>query len=192
MTIKDTNGGEAQQTESVDGSAIEGSGATEGQATRDEEASAGGKRRDGGTPAARRTVDAGATTASGLEPNVAGAACYALAWLTGLFFFFTEKNDDFVRFHAAQSIVAFGGFTVVYIVLNQILWGMIWMAGGFGLLGLYGMFTSLLSLAGLALWLGMMYMAYQGRRYELPIAGNIANNLISDSDTTVERRPQGE
>lgn len=52
------------------------------------------------------------------------------------------------------------------------------------------MISTLFLLGVLALWVGMMYMAYQGRWYELPIAGGIANNLIADDgQRTVERKP---
>ena len=148
---------------------------------------------DGGQPsgqAVNTPTGEQSNTASGLEPNVAGAAAYALGWLTGLFFFFTEKDDEFVRFHAAQSIVAFGALTVIYFVVSNVLLGMFVATAGFGMWQLFSLLNTLLGLAGLALWLGMMYMAYQGRWYELPIAGGIARNLIAnDSSRTVERKP---
>ncbi|MQY55153.1 MAG: hypothetical protein GH156_01060, partial [Dehalococcoidia bacterium] len=42
---------------------------------------------------------------TGIEPNIAGLLCYVLGWVTGLVFFLIEKDDEFVRFHAMQSII---------------------------------------------------------------------------------------
>ena len=44
----------------------------------------------------------------GMSENVAGLLCYVLGWLTGIIFFLIDKRP-YVRFHAAQSIVMFGG-----------------------------------------------------------------------------------
>lgn len=161
-----------------------GQGGTAGQGAAGGQATGG---RATGATAGRQS-----SPGSDLEPNVAGALCYALAWLSGLFFFFTEEDDDFVRFHAAQSIVAFGALTAIYVVLNQFLAAMLWSPGGIGFLRLIGFVNTLVGLVGFALWLGMMYLAYEGRRFELPIAGDVANNLISEKDVTVERRSAGD
>jgi uncharacterized membrane protein len=72
---------------------------------------------------------------SGISENVAGLLCYVLGWVTGLIFYFIDKRP-FVRFHAAQSIVVFGGLTVIRIAL-----GVLFLTGtgfhlGFGLLAL--------------------------------------------------------
>ncbi|MGQ9498541.1 MAG: hypothetical protein ACUVSP_09715, partial [Desulfotomaculales bacterium] len=59
-------------------------------------------------------VGAPAATTSGLQKNVAGLLSYVLGWLTGIIFFIIEK-DPFVRFHAMQSILTFGGLTGISI-----------------------------------------------------------------------------
>ena len=48
----------------------------------------------------------------GMAENVAGLLCYALGWITGIIFFLIDKRP-FVRFHAAQSIVVFGGLHMI-------------------------------------------------------------------------------
>ena len=45
---------------------------------------------------------------SGLSKNTAAALCYVAGWVSGLVFLLVEKKDEFVRFHAMQSIVTFG------------------------------------------------------------------------------------
>lgn len=100
-------------------------------------------------------------TSIGMQPNLAGLLCYFLGWITGLVFYLVEKKNKFVRFHAIQSIVVFGGLSVINIVLLVI-----------PLLGI--LLGTLLSLMGLVLWVLLMIKAYQGEFFKLPIAGDIA------------------
>src|SRR5580704_13063254 len=100
-----------------------------------------------------------AGTQSGMAENVAGALCYVLGWVTGLIFYFIDKRP-FVRFHAAQSIVTFGGLQLIGIVVGM-LFGISLLSGGLGLLWL-------VSILGFVLWILLMVKAYQGERYRLP------------------------
>ena len=47
-------------------------------------------------------------TSTGLDENVAGLLCYVLGWVSGLVFILIEQENNFVRFHAMQSIIVFG------------------------------------------------------------------------------------
>jgi len=105
---------------------------------------------------------AGSTTS--LEPNVAGLLCYLVGWITGLVFILIEKENKFVRFHAMQSIVTFGVITVLWVVL-QVLASIFW---PFYVLGVPFWILSVV------LWIVLMVKAYQGERFKLPIAGDIA------------------
>ncbi len=100
-------------------------------------------------------------TSSGLEQNVAGLLCYAGWWITGIIFLLIEKENQFVRFHAVQSIIVFGAYTVVAIILGWIpIIG--WIIG------------IILGVVAFILWIILMLKAYQGEKYKLPIAGDIA------------------
>lgn len=106
-------------------------------------------------------------TSLGLEANVAGLLCYVLGWVTGLIFLLLENKNKFVRFHAIQSIVTFGAITVVCFVLGMFSW--------IPFLGIFfGFINWLVSLLAFVLWIVLMVTAYQGKRYKLPIAGDIA------------------
>ena len=61
-----------------------------------------------------------AKTSMGLEENVAGALCYALIWITGIIFFFMEKENKTIRFHAMQSILTFIPLTILGWILGWI------------------------------------------------------------------------
>src|SRR5579862_493882 len=103
-----------------------------------------------------------------MAENIAGLLCYALGWVTGLIFFLIDKRP-FVRFHAAQSIVVFGGLQIIYIVLGRILSTSFWY-GGFGFFSLAGLLLGVLELAAFVLWIVLMVKASQGQRFKVPVA----------------------
>ena len=113
---------------------------------------------------------------SGMAENVAGLLCYLLGWVTGIIFFLIDKRP-YVRFHAAQSIVVFGGLHVINIVVGIIFGAGFMMMGGWGGFGLGWALYSLISLLAFVLWILLMVKAYQGERFELPVAGGIAKSF---------------
>ena len=119
----------------------------------------------------------GAPATAGLADNVAGALCYVLGWLTGIIFLVIDKRHS-VRFHAAQSIVVFGGLFVLYWIVGamfatSIAFGSIGLGWTFG----YTIFM-VLRLLFFVLWLFLMFKAYQGEQFRVPIAANIADSLV--------------
>jgi uncharacterized membrane protein len=106
----------------------------------------------------------------GLEENVASAACYVLVWVTGIIFFLVEKENKTVRFHAMQSILTFLPFTILIWILSAIFMGIFW----------FGMWwiISLIELVMFLLWLFLMYKAYTGQKFKVPVVGDIAENQI--------------
>lgn len=116
----------------------------------------------------------GERTSLGIDQNLAGLLCYVLGWVTGIVFLILEGKNKFVRFHAVQSIVVFGAFTAVLVILEIIM-----IAGGLhtGLWGLWLLFSLIvwfLSVLVFILWIVLMLKAYQGTKYRLPVAGKIA------------------
>jgi uncharacterized membrane protein len=126
------------------------------------------------TPAAG--AEGGSSMAdTGMTENVAGLLCYVLGWVTGLIFFFIDKRP-FVRFHAAQSIVVFGGLQIIYIILVRVFITSFWV-GGVGAVSVGGLLISLVDLLALVLWILLMIKAYQHERYRVPVASDIAESL---------------
>lgn len=119
---------------------------------------------------------AGVAASTGLDENVAGVLCYVLGWITGLIFFLIDKRP-FVRFHAAQSLVTFGGLHVIQIILAFTVGGSMFM-GGFFHMGLIVWFVyAILGLVSFIVWILCMVKAFQHERFELPFVGDIAENL---------------
>ena len=106
-------------------------------------------------------------TAGGLEENVAGALCYVLGWVTGLIFYLIETENQFVRFHAVQSMIVFGFLNAVAVIFGWIFWGYI--------------FNSVIGVLAFILWIILIIKAYQGVKYKLPIAGDMAEKWSAKS-----------
>lgn len=100
-------------------------------------------------------------TALGIDENLEAVLAYALGWITGLVFLFVEKENDFVRFHAMQSLITFLGLFILTMVVNVI-----------PILG--AIISALAAPLGLILWILLMFKAYQGERFKLPVVGDLA------------------
>ncbi|MGA2070923.1 MAG: DUF4870 domain-containing protein [Candidatus Bathyarchaeia archaeon] len=112
-------------------------------------------------------------TSTGMQANVAGLLCYVLGWLTGLIFFLIEKENKFVRFHALQSMIVFGALFVLSLAMGMFMGVLAVIRLGF-LIPLFSLVDGLLFLVGFILWILLMIKAYQGEKFKLPVAGDIA------------------
>lgn len=115
----------------------------------------------------------GGATATGLSENLAGALAYLIGPITGIVLLVVEKDNRFVRFHAMQSIIVGAVWILVSYALRLFLY--------VPLLGwLVGLLTSLvLGLGGLLLWLFLMWQAFQGKEWEVPMLGAFARKQLS-------------
>lgn len=105
-------------------------------------------------------------TVLGITPNLEALLCYAVGWVTGLIFLLLEKDNAYVRFHALQSLVAFGilhaaSFVVLIIpILGVLISGLLWVVS-------------------FILWIVLMAKAYQGEKYKLPKIGDFVEQQLS-------------
>jgi uncharacterized membrane protein len=114
-----------------------------------------------------------------MAENVAGTLCYALGWVTGLIFYFIDKRP-FVRFHAAQSIVVFGGLHILGIVLGMF-FGVSLFAGGLGGFGFGILLFYVIELGSFILWILLMIKAHQGERFRVPLAADLSESIFGKS-----------
>lgn len=110
-------------------------------------------------------TDLGATS-SGLDANVAAALTYGIGWVTGVAFLVFEPDNKFVRFHALQSVIVFGGLSLAWMVAVSV-----------PFLGWVVAFLVIPPVSAV-LWLILMYKAYQGERYKVPGAGDMAEQRV--------------
>jgi uncharacterized membrane protein len=117
-----------------------------------------------GGDAAPQYQQAQPLSAPGLSDNVAGALCYLFGFVTGIIFLILApyNQSKFVRFHAFQSIF-----------LN-VAWFVLWILLGLLTHGLIIFLSPLIGLAGIVLWLYMMYSSFNNRKIKLPVIGDLA------------------
>lgn len=85
-----------------------------------------------------------------------------------------------------KSIITFGALTVLSSLLGFLL-GLL----SYSLWRLLSPLTSLISVAGLVLWVLLMVKAYQGQRFKLPIAGQMAEQWLSSYGQKEEAQAAG-
>jgi len=106
-----------------------------------------------------------AKSSLGLEQNVAGALTYLAGPITGIVFLIVEKDNKFVRFHAMQSTMAFGGLCGVDIVLT--------------IIPIFGwLLIPVVGLCAVVLWLVLMIKAFSGEMFKLPWVGDLAEKQL--------------
>jgi uncharacterized membrane protein len=114
-------------------------------------------------------MDTGNKTSIGLDENIAGALAYALGWITGVALLVVERDNQYVRFHALQSAIVFGTLSAI------------WFFGvSIPILGWIVSFVIIPPVSAV-IWLLMLFKAYRGERYKLPIAGKIAEERVRGS-----------
>ena len=101
-----------------------------------------------------------AETKIGLPRNTTAALSYVLFWLTGIVILLLEK-DPFIRFHAMQSVVTFGILTIL-VMVPFIGW----------------VRSPLVMIVSFALWLVLIFKAYQGEEFKLPVIGDFAKKQL--------------
>jgi uncharacterized membrane protein len=105
-------------------------------------------------------------TSTGFSANVAAAASYFLGFVTGIVFLLTERENRFVRFHAMQSTFVFLGIVVLDILLQLI-----------PFIGALVVIFVVIP-ASAVLWLVLMFKAYQGEEFSLPVVGRMAAERV--------------
>ena len=105
-------------------------------------------------------------TELGVEENIAAMLSYLLGWISGLIIFLIEKNNRFVRFHALQSLIFFGGLNIAMVIFQSVP-------------GIGRMLSNLLGIIWLVFMIIGAVKSYQRELYKFPVAGDIAAGKIS-------------
>lgn len=102
------------------------------------------------------------------------ALTYLLGFVTGIIFLYLEpyNRDEFVRFHARQSI----GFSVAWFAIN-IVFGVFIAILPHQIAGLFSFIEGLVNLGLAIFWLFLMWKAYSGERYRIPELSNVIDQV---------------
>lgn len=92
-------------------------------------------------------ANSSSNTVAPLAPNLAATLSYALGWVTGIIFLILARDNEFVRFHALQSIIVFGSVTV-----GMVLLGFVPVVGW--------MLNAVIAFGAFVFWVVMMSRAY--------------------------------
>lgn len=92
-------------------------------------------------------------TVLGIPERWERVLCYALFWVTGLIFLLIEQRNQTVRRHAMQSLVVFGGLSILTTVFGIL--SHIWVIGL-----IFGLLAGVLGTVGFVLWIVLMIMAF--------------------------------
>src|SRR5581483_5476919 len=103
----------------------------------------------------------------GVKTRTAGVFAYLFGWISGIIILMIEKENRFVRFHAAQSIILFGSLNALPWIIQQ------WNPDVLSVVSPY------LFLLWVGFWILLMISAYHGRYCKLSIVGDCAEALVN-------------
>jgi uncharacterized membrane protein len=112
--------------------------------------------------------------ATGPQSKPIAALTYLLGFVTGVIFLYLEPydKDEFVRFHARQSIV----YSIAWFAVNIILSVFVAVLPG-ALGGVIRFLQSLINLGLAIFWVFLMYKAYKGEKYRIPELADWADSM---------------
>lgn len=110
--------------------------------------------------------------------NVIAAVTYLGFFVTGIIFLYLEpySQDDYVRFHARQSI----GFSVLWFAV-EIVFGVFIAVLPHPLGVLLAVILDLINVAFAIFWLFLIYKAYSGERYRIPELADIVDSVFNQT-----------
>jgi len=109
-------------------------------------------------PPSPQPAPVGGTGAVGTNKKTYTILAYVLTWIGGLIFLFVGKDDPDVKWNSANSLIIFGGLTILNIIFSFI--------PGLNLITLW-----LIPLIGLGFWIFFLVKSIQGNGERIPAPG---------------------
>ena len=102
---------------------------------------------------------------SGVDKKTGSFLAYLLWWITGIIMLFVGKGDPDIKYHAAQSVVFFGGITAINVILNIVA----------SFVHAVGFVSWLVWVFGLVIWIICLVKAWSGggARFPIPVVGGV-------------------
>lgn len=117
------------------------------------------------------------TTSTGVDPRLSALLCYLAWWVSGIVFLVIEQQHREVRFHAAQSMVVFGGLSLLIFLLSAGSIGMLFISPA--AFELARRIVYLVWFAAVLLWVVVMMKTFKGESWRMPFAGDLAERIAS-------------
>ena len=118
-------------------------------------------------------------SSTGLASRFAAVLAYSGWWVTGGLFWWLERRDRLVRFHAAQAMIVFG-FVAAMIALFAAL-ATLSLSFMPSMAGFFATAAALTWTAGVVLWGLAMWKAARGDQWRIPVAAAWARRLSRSS-----------
>lgn len=99
----------------------------------------------------------GTPSAIGNNKKTYTVLAYALGWIGGLIFLFVGKDDPDVKWNAANSLVFFGGLSVVILII--------------GIIPIVQALAAVVWLVGFVYWIIFLVQSIQGNGERIPTPG---------------------
>jgi uncharacterized membrane protein len=120
-------------------------------------------------------------SSTGLPSHTAAALAYAGWWMTGAIFWFVERRDRFVRFHAVQATILFGAIALLISLCFMLaVVSLSFLPSAFSFLVMAGAGAWL---AGVIVWMVALWKASSGDEWRVPVAADLADRLLTASAT---------
>ncbi len=116
-------------------------------------------------------------TSTGVEPRLSALLSYTAWWLSALVFLVIEQQHRGVRFHAAQSLILFGGLSVMIGLLSALSVAMLVVsAGAFQVARLL---VYLVWIGAVGIWLVLMLRTFKGETWRVPFVAHLADRIAA-------------
>ncbi|GCE05900.1 DUF4870 domain-containing protein [Dictyobacter aurantiacus] len=110
------------------------------------------------------------------EAKLAAVVSYLGGWLTGMLLLLFVKDNRFIRFHAMQSLLFFGGYTVFFVAFLRIIEAHLFLLSGFAIFA----FVLMHIIAAIGWFVGVI-SALSGKYTRLPFVGDRAERFVNGS-----------
>jgi uncharacterized membrane protein len=116
----------------------------------------------------------GMPSAAGSNKKSYSILAYILGWITGIIFLFVGKDDPDVKWNAANSVVVFGGLSIIIFVV--------------GLIPVVGILVVPLGIVGFIYWVIFLIQGVQGtgQRISAPVVGSYINQYVDQLANSVK------
>ena len=116
----------------------------------------------------------GAPSTAGGNKKTYSILAYVLGWITGLIFLFVGKDDPDVKWNAANSIVVFGGLSIIVFIV--------------GLIPVVQLLAIPIWIVGVVYWFIFLIQGVQGtgQRLPAPLLGTYINQYVDQLANSVQ------